>query len=91
MYIYQNGKLYMRIDEKLVGVDIYFDKVLIKKDCVAELSDNYDILTKSEVQKKFHIDTDPYIFPVVIEKKEVKVNDTVGEIKKPNTTKRVKK
>jgi len=79
MYIYQNGKLYILVGEnKLVGVEIYPDKVVkIKEE--AELAETYDVLTKREVVAKFHIEEEPYIFP--IEKKEVVKNDTTGKTK----------
>lgn len=85
MYIYQNGKLYRLLGEnKLVGVEIYPDKVLEINDTETELGEVFEVYTKNEVQKKFHIEDEPYIFPTnkkVVEEVEVKDIEPVIETK----------
>lgn len=93
MYIYQDNKLYSLLGEnELVGVDVYSDKVLPIDNTNTLLGLDYLVLTKREVNVKFHIDEQPYIFPIertIIsdeqesQKKDVvtKENDTVGKVK----------
>lgn len=85
MYIYQNGKLYIQKDNRLIGVEIYSDKVLTVEGTETELSENHERFTPFEVYCKFQIRNTPYIFPrdtVKVDKKVVeKDNDTVGEVK----------
>lgn len=87
MFVYQDGKLYaLDKKNKLVGVAIYFDKVLKIKGTESELNIIHDILTASEVKKKFNITEDnPYIFPKVV-KKEVVNNESTTNVKR--TTKK---
>lgn len=93
MYICQNGKLYTQLsDEKIVGVEIYSDKILQIDGTETTLDEEYLILTKREVQCKFHIEDEPYIFPIEVEemvvpKKVVEKNDTVGKTKGTRTRK----
>lgn len=79
MYIYQDGKLYAEIeDNKLVGVDVYSDKVLIVEGSESVLGEEYDILLPIEAKARFVVDGKPYIFPR--EKK------TEGEVKDGTAT-----
>lgn len=76
MYIYQDGKLYSLIGEKqCVGVEIYTDKVLKIDGTETDVLPTARHLTKQEVVRKFHIEDEPYIFPVECEK--VKVEEEV--------------
>ena len=88
MYVYQNGKLYLQDGEKLVGVEIYFDKVLPIKGTETKMGKLYELLTKYEVMCKFHIAENPYIFPQEVKKVEevkgeVELNEPVTKVKKP--------
>ena len=53
MFVYQDGKLYaLDKKNKLVGVAIYFDKVLKIKGTESELNIIHDILDGYEVKKE---------------------------------------
>lgn len=90
MYVYQDGKLYAEIEgNKLVGVDIYSDKVLIVEGSETERSEAYDVLLPIEARARFIIDGEPYLFPREDKVNEQKIaekgvvdNVTVGEVKK---------
>lgn len=69
MYVYQNGKLYRQVDGKLVGVEIYSDKILLVDNSNPVMEDDSLILTPQEVRCKFQIENIP--------KGEVVENDTV--------------
>ncbi len=99
MYAMQDGKLYSFIDDNnLVGVDVYTDRVVRIKGCVVERSADCKVLTRAEVDAKFNIQLEPYLFngkakvvevvEAKIEDVEVKIEDV--EVKKP-TEKVVKK
>jgi len=65
MYIYQNGKLYIRTQKNiLTGVNIDSGEVLLIRETECELTDNYQILTDTEVRCRFNTDTENYIFPL---------------------------
>lgn len=88
MYIYQNGKLYIEKNGKLVGVEIYPDKTVIVAGTETSRAKKFQIYTRPEVVAKYHITpTNPYIFEVpkleekVIEK--VVEDGTVGHVKSP--------
>lgn len=73
MYAYQDGKLYVQVGDKLVGVDVYSDNVLLVEDSEVELDHSLaTLLEPFEVRCKFQIDVAPYIFP-----REVKVEEEV--------------
>lgn len=79
MFIRQNGKLYTELgDGKIVGVEIYPD--LIKKVEGTEdvLGDRYEIFSATEIRIKYHIEDNPYIFPV----EKVEVVEVIEEPKK---------
>lgn len=85
MYVYQNGKLYSQVEERLVGVEIYSDKVLLVEECTAELEADAILLTPFEVRCKFQIDITPYIFPREIkeeDEKEVEENEPIKPAKR---------
>lgn len=89
MYAMQDGKLYSFIDDNnLVGVDVYTDRVVRIKECVVERSADCKVLTRAEVNAKFNIQLEPYLFNGKPEVVEVKIEDV--EVKKP-TEKVVKK
>lgn len=89
MYAMQDGKLYSFIDDNnLVGVDVYTDRVVRIKGCVVERSADCKVLTRAEVNAKFNIQLEPYLFNGKSEVVEVKIEDV--EVKKP-TEKVVKK
>ena len=62
MYILQDGKLYIRNGEKIVGVEIYPDNIITVKGSETDLRE-YEELTVYEVYRKFNIDVEPYVFP----------------------------
>lgn len=90
MYIYQNGKLYIQSGNKIVGVEIYPDKIIKVAGTDTVKEPNAMILTAYEVRCKFHTDMEPYIFPVEKKttkaevKEEVVKNDTSGKTSKTN-------
>lgn len=92
MYAMQDSKLYSFIDDNnLVGVDVYTDRVVRVKECVVERSAECIVLTRAEVNAKFNIQLEPYLFngkPEMEKVVEVKIEDI--EVKKP-TEKVVKK
>lgn len=70
MYIYQNGKLYAQLgDNKIVGVEIYSDKIVRLKGTECELFGKFSMLTLNEVKAKFNLT--PYITPVEVAPKKV--------------------
>lgn len=91
MYIYQNGKLYIRTHvNKLTGVNIDSGEVLLISGTECEIESDYQILTDSEVKCRFNTATENYIFPIktkvevktkVVE--EVPVNEPIVKVKKP--------
>lgn len=82
MYAMQDGKLYSFIDDNnLVGVDVYTDRVVRIKECVVERSADCKVLTRAEVNAKFNIQLEPYLFNGKPEVVEVKIEDV--EVKKP--------
>lgn len=83
MFVYQNGKLYSQDGNKLVGVDVYSDNVLLVEGTEVEFDHTIGmILEPFEVRCKFQIEITPYIFPreEKIEKVEIK-DDTVRKTK----------
>lgn len=84
MYVYQNGKLYIEVEEKLVGVEIYSDKTLLVEDCDSTFIDG-QILTPFEVQCMFNIKETPYIFPREI------VDQPKGEVVQDEPIKPIKR
>ena len=94
MYIYQDGKLYIRQGKKLVGVEIYPHS--IKKVKGSETTEKIDrkILTFDETMAKFHISEEtPYIFPQEKEEKpkEEPKEELVEKVVKKNATANSKK
>ena len=91
MYVYQHGKLYVQVEDKLVGVDFYSDKVLLVEGSEVELDHEVaDMLEPFEVRCKFQIELEPYIFPREV-KEEVKEEEVVIKdepIRKAKTTTR---
>lgn len=82
MYAMQDGKLYSFIDDNnLVGVDVYTDRVVRIKECLVERSADCKVLTRAEVNAKFNIQLEPYLFNGKPEVVEVKIEDV--EVKKP--------
>lgn len=64
MYIFQNGKVYSMVDNKLVGVDLYLDHATIIPDCTDKLGNKFQHCTKAELVAKLNITEEtPYIFP----------------------------
>lgn len=65
MFIYQDGKLYARDGDKLVGVNISSDSITVVEGTNAKLGKQYVSLTKREVLLKFNIvGGETYTFPV---------------------------
>lgn len=82
MYIYQNGKLYLREKDHLVGVEIYPDKVTKLFGTETPFDTDFEVIFSYDVCDKFGITNDnPYIFPV--EQKEVN-DEPVVDIQKPS-------
>ena len=75
MFILQDGKLHIQEEDKLVGVDVYSDKVVLVKGSETKFGKEFSLLTPFEVRCKFNIELEPYKFPKV-EKKEVVVSAT---------------
>lgn len=88
MYIFQNGKLYSLIGEKqCVGVEIYTDKVLKIDGTETDVLPTARHLTKQEVVRKFHIEDEPYIFPVESKEVEEEVKSTEEVVENEPTDK----
>ena len=85
MFIYQNGKLYTQHGDKLVGVEIYSDKVIVVEGTETTLADSYETFTPFEVRCKWNIESGGcYIFP----KDEIEVKEKVEEIEPVKPVKR---
>lgn len=66
MYIYQNGKLYVRKeDNALIGVEIYPDKGVFEVEGTeTQIAELYEECTPYEVKCRFQLEIDnPYLFP----------------------------
>jgi len=86
MYIYQNGKLYARKDDKLVGVDFCSDQAIPVEGTECELAEIYQDLSLYEVLRKFQIiNGKDYKFPREV---EVKADVTIEPVVKPKRTPR---
>ena len=86
MYIYQNGKLYVRKeDNALIGVEIYPDKGIFEVEGTETvLSDVYEVCTPYEARCRFQITIEtPYIFP-----KEVTDGEPVNKAKRTRKSNR---
>lgn len=87
MYIYQDGKLYVRQGKKLIGVEIYPNSIKQVKGSETTEKSNRKVLTFDETMIKFQIsDENPYIFP-----QERKEEPPVEEVVKKNATTNPKK
>jgi hypothetical protein len=86
MYIYQNGKLYARKGDKLVGVDFCSDQAIPVEGTECELAEKYQDLSLYEVLRKFQIiDGKDYKFPREV---EVIPSEPIKSVVKPKRTPR---
>lgn len=82
MYIYQNGKLYLRENNHLVGVEIYPHRVEKLSGTETEFTKDFEVIFSYDVENRFGItEENPYIFPV--EQKEVD-DEPIIDIQKPS-------
>lgn len=84
MFVYQDGKLFIQKGKKIIGVEVYADKIKTITGTETDEKPNRIILTASEMKAKFNITEEtPYIFPQ--EKKEEKeevIDDATPKVKK---------
>lgn len=84
MYIYQSGKLYLREDGHLVGVEIYPHKVTKLPGTETKFTTDFEIVYSYDVCEKFGItEENPYIFPREESQPEVIENEPTDIVKKP--------
>lgn len=90
MYVYQQGKLYVQNEGRLVGVDVDSDRVYLLELETSNILDGAMYLTKDEVISKFGISKEvKYTFPS--SKKVVKIDDTTSKVSNtPKVTRRRK-
>lgn len=89
MFVYQNGKMYVQDGGKLIGVEIYPDKVIKVSGTETTLDANARFYTPFEVRCQYNLDNGgEYIFPqekkveVVVEK-GVEEHGTTGHSEIP--------
>ena len=82
MYIYQNGKLYVEKNNKLIGIDVSIDSIVLVDCSETTKLESYSVLTFSEVIAKFNIKNgNSYIFPRPTVAEVVEVEEVIGEEK----------
>lgn len=84
MFILQDGKLYVQEGKKIIGVDIYSDKITKVKGTEETLK-SHTVLTPFEMKSRLNIREDnPYIFPKPkkVEKEVVKDAKSTPKTKK---------
>ena len=82
MFVYQDGKLYVQDGGKLVGVEIYSDKIVKLKEFTVKQKKDSKVLSHFEVGCKFQLKDNTYIFP-----RDEKQEDVGGEVKDGPTPK----
>jgi hypothetical protein len=82
MFVYQDGKLYVQDGEKLVGVEIYSDKIIKLKEFTVKKKKESKLLSHFEVVCKFQLNEKAYIFP-----RDPKQEEVGGEVKDEPTPK----
>lgn len=84
MFIRQDGKIFIQDGDKIVGVEIYPDKIVKLKDTKTNLLTEHEIFTANEIKRKYNISEDnPYIFPKEVVEKGVEAIEPTTETKKP--------
>lgn len=82
MYVYQNGKPYVKTGDVLVGVDIHSNKCVTVKNTETKLEKEFSVLTASELRAKFNVTEDSsYKFPRPVSK-AVENDDSTGKTRK---------
>lgn len=83
MYVYQNDKLYVQLEDGLVGVEIHSNETVLLKDKRAKLGARFELLTQTEVDARFQGEFKEVV--EVVEKEEeleeVTKDDSIGKAK----------
>ena len=86
MYVYQNDKLYVQLEDGLVGVEIHSNETVLLKDKRAKLGARFELLTQTEVDARFQGEFKEVV--EVVEKEEEEdeeVEEEVEEVTKDDS------
>lgn len=86
MYVYQNDKLYVQLEDGLVGVEIHSNETVLLKDKRAKLGARFELLTQTEVDARFQGEFKEVVEVVESEEEEEEVeevtkDDSIGKAK----------
>ena len=82
MYVYQNDKLYVQLEDGLVGVEIHSNETVLLKDKKAKLGARFELLTQAEVDARFQGEFKEVVEVVENEEEE---EDEVEEVTKDDS------
>ena len=87
MYVYQNDKLYVQLEDGLVGVEIHSNETVLLKDKKAKLGARFELLTQTEVDARFQGEFKEVVEVVENEEEEEEVEeeDEVEEVTKDDS------
>lgn len=78
MYVYQNDKLYVQLEDGLVGVEIHSNETVLLKDKRAKLGARFELLTQTEVDARFQGEFKEVV--EVVEKEEEEEEEVEEEV-----------
>ena len=78
MYVYQNDKLYVQLEDGLVGVEIHSNETVLLKDKRAKLGARFELLTQTEVDARFQGEFKEVV--EVVEKEEEEEEEEEEEV-----------
>ena len=86
MYVYQNDKLYVQLEDGLVGVEIHSNETVLLKDKRAKLGARFELLTQTEVDARFQGEFKEVVEVVENEEEEEEeVEEEVEEVTKDDS------
>ena len=83
MYVYQNDKLYVQLEDGLVGVEIHSNETVLLKDKKAKLGARFELLTQTEVDARFQGEFKEVV--EVVENEEEEEEEEVEEVTKDDS------
>ena len=85
MYVYQNDKLYVQLEDGLVGVEIHSNETVLLKDKRAKLGARFELLTQTEVDARFQGEFKEVVEVVENEEEEEEEEEEVEEVTKDDS------